>query len=916
MFVRMKGMLSLPIMKNTLLLLVLFSIFSIQAQIFSLPAQLPQAHPRVLTNPAGKAATIQLIAAEPWAKNVLVSFQKRTDVYAEKVAIDPTWLLSRLQMYWNSHATDVYIRGEVFDHVGGDKAPAPTVRFTGTRGSVTTFSRPKLEDILPYMEDEKGVYFINSAKDGRPLEWVEPAKTGRNIESINVEIMDIAMNAAFLYWLTDDVKYARMASDVFDTYMTGIFYRNVPIDLSHGHQQTLVGMTSFEVIHEDIVNQLVPLYDFLYDYLKANKPEMMEVYASAFKKLADNIIDKGVPHNNWDIIQANFVLSIALILEDNYPDGKGRAYYLDYILNRSSIRQWSISQLADYGFDSKTGIWAECPGYSQNVVGDYSGFIRWADSNLNMDLLPQLPVVEKAVAVLPQYLFPNLTSVGFGDTHPGPIKTEAIVKMIQNAQLWGRKEQERKFTAMLKCFNPKAEEPRSGKASINSFFAEKPLKLDSSVPAGRIEEYVTPTFWAPNVSWFVQRNGMDPRHSLMISQNASLGNHMHANGISMELYGKGFTLGPDAGIGTSYFSLDYAEYYSQFLAHNTVCVDGISSYPAMKSNHGFELKSCFPEPESKHYASVTYNEVSFREPETRADQTRTMSIVTTGPNTGYYVDVFRSRKEKGGDKMHDYFYHNLGQKMSLTASDGSPLDLKPSEELSFAGANLNAYSYLYEKKSTTTTKDVRATFTMNMPEGDDIAMTMWMKGSPDRTVFSALSPMCEGLSREPGMPYSVKDQPTLTFVARQQGEAWTKPFVAVFEPSSLKEPSNIASVSFFDAKTKSLDFAGICVKNQSGRTDYVFSNGSAGVDAAFEDMCSDGTYSIIGKEITPVLLFLGNGKHLQAGNVSISADEMGSFIFEKRGDTWYYRSTKSCTLRMGNATFKLPVSDQLKPIEQ
>ena len=38
-----------------------------------------------------------------------------------------------------------------------------------------------------------------------------------------------------------------------------------------------------------------------------------------------------------------------------------------------------------------------------------------------------------------------------------------------------------------------------------------------------------------------------------------------------------------------------------------------------------------------------------------------MSIVTTGPDTGYYADVFRSRKERGGDKMHDYFYHNLGQ---------------------------------------------------------------------------------------------------------------------------------------------------------------------------------------------------------------------------------------------------------------
>ncbi len=47
-----------------------------------------------------------------------------------------------------------------------------------------------------------------------------------------------------------------------------------------------------------------------------------------------------------------------------------------------------------------------------------------------------------------------------------------------------------------------------------------------------------------------------------------------------------------------------------------------------------------------------------------------MSIVTTGEKNGYYVDIFRSRKVQGGDKMHDYFYHNMGQTMNLTAADG------------------------------------------------------------------------------------------------------------------------------------------------------------------------------------------------------------------------------------------------------
>lgn len=291
----------------------------------------------------------------------------------------------------------------------------------------------------------------------------------------------------------------------------------------------------------------------------------------------------------------------------------------------------------------------------------------------------------------------------------------------------------------------------------------------------------------------------------MISLNASEGNHMHANGISMELYGKGYVLAPDAGIGLYLYSgLDYLEYYSQFPSHNTVCVDGISSYPVMKSNHSFDLKSSFPvssEP-GKAFTSVTYSDVSFREPESRADQTRMMSIVTTGPETGYYVDIFRSRKERGGDKMHDYFYHNLGQTLTLTGTNGTDLNLQPTEELAFAGAHLYAYSYIYDKKSATTDKDIKATFTIAMPDKDDISMNLWMKGETDREVFTALSPMTEGLSRTPGMPYNIKEQPTLTFVARQKGEAWNRPFVAIYEPSSVKEPGCIAEVSFPEVKVK------------------------------------------------------------------------------------------------------------------
>ncbi len=495
-------------MRRILLGLCVLFFLNAHGQEIPLPEKMPQDHPRVLTTPEGKKETWKLIKKEAWAQDVFNKLKERTEVYTRRTESQPDWLLSRLAMYWKSHATEVYVKGEVFDHAGGEKAPAPTVRYTGTRGTAATHGRPKLEDVVPYDDSAEGnVTFCNNALEGRPLESVHPSKTGRNIESLNCEILGIARDAAFLYWMTGEEKYARLAAGVFDTYMTGIYYRNVPVDLNHGHQQTLVGLTSFEVIHEDALHIVVPLYDFLYHYLQSNYPDKMMIYASALKKWADNIIANGVPHNNWDLLQARYIMNVGLVLEDNkeYADGKGREYYIDYVMNRSSIRQWSLTKLADYGFDSETGIWAECPGYSSVVINDYANFAHQFDHNLQYDLVKAMPVLAKAVATTPQYLFPNRMICGFGDTHPSYLSTNFFIRMIQNAQANGKKEQERYFTALLKCLNPEEGSEKSGKknvrASVNSFFEDKPLVLDPKVEAGKIEDYVSPLFYAPNVRW-------------------------------------------------------------------------------------------------------------------------------------------------------------------------------------------------------------------------------------------------------------------------------------------------------------------------------------------------------------------------------------------------------------------------------
>ncbi len=728
-------------------------------------------------------------AAAQLPRHEVLSLKRRTDVWRDSVMKQPDWLLSRLQMYWSSHATDVFINNETFDHPGGERAPVPTVKYNGTRSFASQYDRPKLADVVPYDDDAEGdVTFINRSTG--EMEKTHASKTGCNIASLNRQILGIARDAALLFAESGDESYAKMALDVFDTFLKGIYYRNVPTDLTHGHIQTLVGMTTFEVIHEDAINELTEMYPLL-KKSGAFKSENTALYDGAFKKWADNIIANGVPHNNWDLIQANFIVSIALVLghDEDYGDGKGREYYLDYVLNRSSIRQWSMKRLAAFGFDERTHIWCESPGYSTMVVGEFATFANTMDEKAGVDMFQEIPAIEKAIFASPQYLFPNRMICGWGDTHPNYLSSHAADLMKKYAERHEDKDLAARLSGLLDAIKPEA-------------------------PAAEIEKYVSKTFYSPNVSWLMQRTGMDIQHDLAISLNGALGNHEHANGISMELYGKGFVLGPDAGIGrTLYSGADYNEYYSRFPAHNTVCVDGVSDHAVMMSQHAFEVRFLKAEEEA------TVSQVAFVEPETQSEQLRTNGIVKTRDG-GYYVDIFRSRRKDGQDKFHDYFYHNLGQTMTLTSDDNSDLGLQPTDELAFAGGHLYAYSYIWDKYSARTDKDVMATFTTECPDGRLIEMTMWMEGAADREVFKALSPVNLEYERLGNfMPYKVDEQPVLTFVARQYGEAWHHPFVAVFEPSDTNEPSEIEKVEFFTPKEP--DAVGIKVTLKNGREDVI-----------------------------------------------------------------------------------------------
>ncbi len=88
------------------------------------------------------------------------------------------------------------------------------------------------------------------------------------------------------------------------------------------------------------------------------------------------------------------------------------------------------------------------------------------------------------------------------------------------------------------------------------------------------------TFFGKPLNVIIERNdaGSDVDYALAAAMFGTHGGHVHANGLAIELYGAGLILGADPGRGSSYWQADHAEYYSQPPAHNTVIVNGKSTY--------------------------------------------------------------------------------------------------------------------------------------------------------------------------------------------------------------------------------------------------------------------------------------------------------------------------------------------------
>ena len=248
----------------------------------------------------------------------------------------------------------------------------------------------------------------------------------------------------------------------------------------------------------------------------------------------------------------------------------------------------------------------------------------------------------------------------------------------------------------------------------------------------------------------------------------------------------------------------------------------------------------------------------------------------TSATTGYYVDVFRSRTAQA-EQFHDYLYHNLGGGLTLSTA-GQPLALADTPER-FRPAAGTAWSrdrtllfpgwHVFKSARTSApfAGDVAAEFTAAKLKPSPAAMRVFFPGTEGREYSSALSLE----TKEAPPPYD--KAPTPVLVVRQTGEAWTRPFAAIYEPSA-----GAGAVRAVTALASRGQFSGFKIVSQlADRTLTQLVLVSASADGEFSDsdlgLTFRGRYAVVSFDERERLisLYLGEGTSLRFRGHELSA---------------------------------------------
>ena len=769
-------------------------------------------HPRVFLTLEDIPVLKKKVATVPWAGKMVDDLHRQIDPVVAIHEKDPSYVISRMAMNWEEgkHYTRFYTEGNVISRREGN-AKYPTIRIKYARAASSSVPVAPLDKLIPYSDGqmtiargtERGIVkiddnpFVSLYDLGTPTQYDTVAfeLTGIGADALNRTFIHTAWKSSVLYRLTGDNRYAKLAADIIWTFVRGAAQHewvNPGMPGSNGY-------LSYETLDDTRHYSTLPLaYDMIYDYLYGEyfdleqfrlgiegepwapchpegKTWALKQFEIVFKNMIENKLQRGGGLlGNWNTNEHQSAMLYALALDgdDQYADGKGRAYYVDRLVNGPTTRfHGAYRDVLRANISPATGLWPEAPGgYGQGAISQLVrfGFIYYRNG---LDFLDKDPLLKKASTSMPQMLFPNGYLTNYGDASYAMINTDQLELLMAYAH-------DRSDTTLLEqsarlmAFVPSRN--YEGEFLYPLFFYLPDIPRSKDVPQLQRVSY------SADYSLVLERNLADRSQDALAFALMGFGRrtgHRQPNGMNLEIYGRGHILGPDQGIGQDYWSRETVNYKINVAGHNTVAPNGEGADNRMPQDleiiHAEPLFDDGVSPDSSVSPNHQYVEAHdhFYTPHIKAEQRRVVGIVRTSPKSGYYVDIFRSTVPDGNNRYHDYIYHNMGLGSDLHRSDGMHLKKAsfPLDSLSGMG-----YGYFQTQESTWDGHPVTIDFHLGV---EDAHMRMSIPEGKGRSVYHLLSPFCHRYYLD-----SLKNRPVPAVLVRQEGEAWNHPFLTVFEP--------------------------------------------------------------------------------------------------------------------------------------
>lgn len=853
-------------------------------------------HPRIYVSNSDRQEILQKIEQQGWAESSWDNLIKDITPYVDRHVNDPEWIVSRLAMYWKEgeHYTQCYIKNQDWDY-GEGNAPLPTVRLPGMRRWNDYVNVP-LEDRIPY--NETGDLLGISRSNGDPAHVLIPYKeTGHMIRQNNMEILKMAEQSAFAYWVTQDEKYAKFSADILWTWLLGTYYMEPikdPEKSSKGYggyeAGGILGYYDYEVIHDDRQDPAAATYDFIHDYMVANPHPYLknldmtgpQLAGTVFKRFIEIGLVRGGRLGNWNVNRYRHLMNSILCLESNdfYEDGKGQEYYIPFYLEMKTEQLAPLPEIMDF-YDHVTGLWPESPGYASSMIPTVLQMgIKLYNNDINT--IADYPMVQKAAMANLGWLDARGNLVVFGDMRGGPPSIEAFEYLLTYYTKEGETEKAKEVATVIKKAVDNGQYARDA-SEFSGICLNQSLDIaGETLPYNR-------TAYSAFHRHMIMKNGNDTENGMMFTLYGGMyQHHLSQNGLAVQFYGKGYALAPDASAYESYWTKDKA-YHSSTTGCNTI-LPGYTKGPVTVN----AMDPAVDTTAGLYNANATSAYCSFTDM-SAAEKRRSVLMVRTGATTGYYVDIFRSNQED-----NDYLFHNLGQTMTITDASATALELAASDDL---GNEYNhAYSFFSNQKKCSHDNDFIASWKITGLE-KDLNMNLWMLGQENRSLYSI-----DGLPttlRSDLTPAQVNKAPELTptLIVRQSGNNADKhPFVAVYE-SYYEGEQNVAAVT----KLKESDnFTSLQVSSRDKQEQVICQATDDAVYKVTKDVQFQGTLAVVStKDGDFDYLYLGKGKEVTYGKYRIAAVEgdVSAEIHEHRGK-FYYSSDKPVyiQLRKGRTT--------------